>query len=140
MPDLAAVVTAVVLPTLTMRAAGPADPSEVWERYASPQRWATWSPQISRVETAAQRIAVGAVGTVRGPLGTRITFVIDKVDEAARTWSWRVRIGPIALRLWHRVDARGDGSTTSLRVHGPLPVVLGYAPLAQLALNRLVRP
>jgi hypothetical protein len=34
----------------------------------------------------------------------------------------------------------GDGARTTLTMSGPLPVLLGYAPLARLALGRLVRP
>ena len=139
MPDFRSAVSALALPTATLRAAGNADVDLAWERYAVPQLWATWSPQISRVETAAQRIAPGATGKVIGPVGTHVRFVIDDVDEAERTWTWRVRLGPVTLRLWHGVEARPGGCATTLRVHGPLPVVAGYAPLAQLALRRLVR-
>lgn len=131
---------ALVMPTLTLRASGAADAAEVWERYAVPLRWPTWSPQITRVETSAPRITVGTSGTIVGPLGAHVSFVIDEVDEAVRSWSWRVRVGPVTLRMMHAVSVEGRGSTTTLRVHGPLPVVLGYAPVAQLALNRLVRP
>lgn len=140
MPDPRSIVSAVVSPTLTLRATGAADASTAWERYAVPALWPSWSPQISRVETAAQRIAPGAVGKVIGPLGAGVRFVIDEVDEAARTWTWRVRVGPATLRLFHSVDGHGDGAATILRVQGPMPLVAGYAPLAQLALRRLVRP
>jgi hypothetical protein len=37
-------------------------------------------------------------------------------------------------------DGPDGGSTTGLRITGPLPVVVGYAPLAQVAISRLVRP
>lgn len=131
---------ALMTPTLTLRASGAADAVEVWERYAMPQRWPTWSPQITRAQTAAPRICVGAIGTIVGPLGAHVSFVIDAVDEEARSWSWRVRVGPVTVRMMHAVSVEGRGSTTTLRVHGPLPVVAGYAPVAQLALNRLVRP
>jgi hypothetical protein len=35
-------------------------------------------------------------------------------------------------------EGRHGGSETWLRLHGPMPVLLGYAPLAKFALNRLV--
>jgi hypothetical protein len=45
------------------------------------------------------------------------------------------------MHLLHWVTEGPDGgSTTGLRVTGPAPVVVGYAPLAQLAIGRLVRP
>jgi hypothetical protein len=62
------------------------------------------------------------------------------VDEAAREWSWEARLGPLRLRLEHGVTAHIDGSATWLRVHGPLPVILVYAPVARIALGRLVAP
>lgn len=140
MPNPRSALSAFAVPTLTLRAGGAAEAAEVWERYAVPRRWPTWSPQIQRVETAAARIVAGASGKVVGPLGVHVRFVIDDVDEAARTWSWRVRVGPVTLHLEHAVLIDGPGSATTLRMHGPLPVVAGYAPVAQLALNRLVRP
>ncbi len=60
------------------------------------------------------------------------------VDEAAREWTWEARLGPLRLRLEHGVTAHPAGSATWLRVHGPLPVIMGYAPVARIALGRLV--
>ena len=60
------------------------------------------------------------------------------VDEAAREWAWEARLGPLRLRLEHGVTAHLAGSSTWLRVHGPLPVILVYAPIARIALGRLV--
>jgi hypothetical protein len=86
-------------------------------------------------------LAAGVRGRVRGPLGVTLPFVVDTVDEAARRWSWTVSLGPVRLHLLHWVaDAPDAGSTTGLRVSGPAPLVVGYAPLAQLAISRLVRP
>lgn len=122
-----------------MHASGSADPAVAWERYAETGRWADWAPQIRRVESSADRIAPGVTGRVHGPLpGVYIDFVVDDVDEAARRWSWTVRRGPLTLRLEHGVRGRAGGATTSLRVDGPVPIVLAYAPIAHLALRRLV--
>lgn len=107
----------------------------VWERYADPARWAGWAPQISRVDTAATRIAPGATGTVHGPLGVRVAFVVTAVDEAARTWAWDVALGPLRLHLRHGVEADGG---TWLTVDGPAWVLAGYLPVARIALQRLV--
>jgi hypothetical protein len=126
--------------TLVLTASGRADPAEAWERYAQPARWSEWSPQISRVEVAADRLVAGLTGRVVGPLGVSIDFVVDSVDEDARTWRWTVHRGPLTLHLAHGVTAEATGSATSLQLEGPLPVILGYAPLARFALGRLVRP
>lgn len=125
------------------RAQGPVPAAEVWERYADPHRWASWAPQIRRVETAAARIAPGVTGTVHGPLGLRIRFTVTDVDEAARTWAWEVSPVvpplPLRLRLHHGVEDRRHGSATWLTVRGPAPVVAAYLPVARIALEFLVR-
>ena len=69
-------------------------------------------------------------------------FEVREVDEPTRTWTWRVRLAPgglVRLHLEHGVEAHEDGSATWLHVTGPAPVVLAYAPLARLAMTRLVR-
>ena len=126
---------------LTLHATGPLPLAEVWERYAEPARWPTWAPQITDVEVPVPRLAAGVTGRVRGPVGVTLPFAVESVDEAARRWSWTVTAGPVRLRLLHWVSEGPDGgSTTGLRITGPLPVVVGYAPLAQVAISRLVRP
>ena len=125
---------------VTLQASGPADPETAWGRYLEPQGWPGWAPQITRVEASARRIAPGVTGRVFGPLWVSVDFVIERVEDSARTWSWRVHRGPIALRLTHAVVATTTGCTASLSIEGPLPLVVGYAPLARFALTRLVRP
>ncbi len=125
---------------LTLHATGPLGPGEAWERYAVPARWPDWAPQITGVEVPVSRLAAGVRGRVRGPLGVTLPFVVDTVDETARRWSWTVSLGPVQVHLLHWVAEGPDGgSTTGLRISGPAPLVVGYAPLAQLAINRLVR-
>jgi hypothetical protein len=126
--------------TIVLRASGTADVDEVWDRYVRPARWPSWSPQIRDVRASADRISAGVEGAVIGFCGIRAQFVVEAVDEPRRRWSWRVRLGPIGLRLEHGVEAAATGSRTTLRIEGPSPVIAGYAPLAQLALHRLVRP
>ena len=126
---------------LTLHATGPIGPDEVWERYAVPARWSQWAPQITGVEVPVSRLVAGVRGRVRAPLGVTLPFVVDTIDEAARRWSWTVSLGPVRLHLLHWVTEGPDGgSTTGLRVSGPAPLVVGYAPLAHLAIGRLVRP
>ena len=127
--------------TVTLHASGPERPAEVWERYAVPARWSEWAPQISGVDVPVDRLDAGVRGRVRLPVGLAVPFVVDTVDEAARRWSWTVEVGPLRLHLLHWVaDGPDGGSTTGLRISGPAPAVLPYAPLARLAIGRLVRP
>jgi hypothetical protein len=128
--------------TLTLRAHGVATVTVAWERYADPALWSTWAPQIQRVDTTMTRLVAGGTGTVRAGLLPRPTlgvpFEVLSVDEEAREWVWRAGLGPLRLRLEHGVTEHLTGSSTWLRVHGPLPVILGYAPIARHALGRLV--
>lgn len=123
---------------MTLAATGPVPAPEAWDRYARPDRWPTWSPQLSRVEPAGAVLAAGLSGRVFAPLGVSARFTVTAVDDAARTWRWEVRRGPVRVRLEHGVQAAGDGSLTWLVLWGPAPVLLGYAPLAAYALHRLV--
>ncbi|EWT00390.1 hypothetical protein N865_15835 [Intrasporangium oryzae NRRL B-24470] len=126
---------------MRLRATGPAAPATVWERYADTRLWPTWSPQVRRVEVGegSPRLRPGLAGQVVGTLGVRVTFVVDEVDEGAMTWSWHVRVGPVRMALDHGVRAHDDGTLTVLRITAPTPVAAAYAPLAQIALQRLVR-
>lgn len=127
-----------------LRVAGPADPQVVWDRYAEPVRWATWSPQIRGVTYGRDRIRAGTCGEVRGPLGLAVPFTVDAVDERSMTWSWTVRLRVagadlISVDLDHGVAAAGSGATTWLHLRGAWPVIVGYAPIARFALWRLLR-
>jgi hypothetical protein len=127
---------------LRVQAHGVAPVTLAWERYADPSRWSDWAPQIQGVETEMVRLVAGGTGTVRAGLlpwpTLGVPFRVLEVDEVAMQWSWEARIGPLRLRLEHGVTSHLTGSSTWLRVHGPLPVVLAYAPLARVALGRLL--
>lgn len=125
---------------------GPIDPTLAWERYARVDRWAWWGRHIDRVDVDGDelRIRPGLTGRVAsGPLVAR--FRVDAVDEAARTWTWTVRAGLLRLRLEHavlpatQIGTQRDGTLTRLVLRGPLPVTMAYAPIASVALQRLVR-
>lgn len=128
--------------TRTLRASGPADPALAWERYADPSRWAGWAPHLTGVDVPVARLRAGTRGRVFA-MGVPVPFQVDAVDEQSRTWAWTVspRLGPVRLvrlHLEHGVEPEGSGSATWLRMHGPGPVLAAYAPLARLALRRLV--
>ncbi|MEJ2888940.1 SRPBCC family protein [Actinomycetospora aeridis] len=131
----------------TLRATGPLPADAAWERYADLDRWSHWAPQISGVTVAAgqgRRLHAGLQGAVRAAGVVHVPFEVLAVDEVARTWSWRVRVGPITLHLDHGVedpradDAPGVGARTWLRTTGPAVVVVPYAPLALIALHSLL--
>lgn len=126
--------------TLTVAATGPASLAEVWDKYTLPVRWPQWSPQIRGVEVdePARRVAAGTRGVVRGPGGVRVPFEVTAVDTSLLRWTWRVRVGLVPLQLGHGVDDRPEGTRAWVRITGPLPLVLGYAPASRLALGRLV--
>jgi hypothetical protein len=127
---------------LTLHARGAAPVALAWERYADPALWPSWAPQIQRVETDMHRLVAGATGVVHaGPLPRptlAVPFQILEVDESAREWSWQVSLGVLRLRLEHGVTTHPSGSSTWLRIHGRRPVIFAYAPLARIALGRLV--
>ncbi|MFF8868439.1 SRPBCC family protein [Streptomyces sp. NPDC015139] len=123
-----------------LSAQGAADPDTVWQRYAGVDQWASWSPQIKAVHCVGRRLSPGMSGTVESVAGIRAAFVVEAVDHDRRAWTWRVRLGRIQIRLHHEVRPQGRGSTTSLTMYGPQLVLLAYAPLARLALHRLVQP
>ena len=124
---------------MTVAATGPAAPQKVWDRYRFPEQWSGWAPQIRSVDYPGPEIAPGGRGTVHGPCGLSVAFEILDVDDDLHSWSWRVTAAGITLTLLHGVAAEKGGSRTELTVDGPAPVVLGYIPVARIALGRLVR-
>jgi hypothetical protein len=127
--------------SVTIRTRGPRRAEEVWERYARPQLWPSWSPQIRRVECTAEWLEAGVTGRVFGPLRLSAGFVVDEWDDVSRRWSWTVRAGIVSIGLAHGVDAVELGCRTWLTVRTALPVLpvaLGYLPIARVALHRLV--
>ncbi|MFD3650336.1 SRPBCC family protein [Streptomyces cyaneofuscatus] len=122
----------------TVRAVGPASAETVWQRYVRTACWQTWAPQIRAVEAEAE-LRAGMRGRVVPVVGPGVDFAVEAVDHEARTWSWRVRVGPVRMRLWHAVrDDPPFGAETELLIEGPSAVVVVYAPVARLALRRLV--
>lgn len=126
---------------LRLHATGSASAAEAWRQYVHPALWKDWSPQIRRVDCVDERIRAGSTGRVHGAGGVQANFTVTSVDDERRRWSWRVG-GPLGVQLGlrHAVQEVPEGCRTELEVDGFAPVVLGYAPLALLALRRLVRP
>lgn len=119
--------------TLRLRRRGPASKYLIWARYRDPERWAEWAPHIRRV-TALGPLRPGLEGEVTGILGVRARFEVTEVDTERLRWTWVVRSGPVRLRIEHEVAEGRAG----LVVSGPAAAVLAYAPIARVALGRLV--
>lgn len=99
--------------TRRLEAVGTASPEVAWGRYLQIAAWPTWSPQIRRVQSSAERLAVGVVGPVYLPGGLGLPFTITAVNAQARSWSWVVRLGLVRLTLNHEVRAHsGLGHVT----------------------------
>jgi hypothetical protein len=124
---------------LSIGANGPAAPGAVWDRYLRPEHWSEWSPQITSVNYPADEIADGGRGTVNGPCGIGLDFVILHVDTEKHCWTWRVKPVGIELVMTHAVLPHDGGTRTTLEIDGPPPIIVGYAPIARIALGRLVR-
>ena len=121
-----------------LSAVGDLPVEDVWERYTRPVLWPTWAPQITRVSTPDDVIRTGTRGTVHGPLLVRVPFRILSVDHASRRWAWRVGLGPLGLVMDHGVDVESGGTRAWVDIHAPSAIVAAYAPVARLALRRLV--
>jgi hypothetical protein len=132
--------------SLRLSAAGALDPETVWERYTQPVWWPVWAPHLREVDYPDAVVRPGTTGRVTGVGGLVAVFRVEAVDHEARTWSWSVRSGPLRLSFEHGVDLPEPGaehpfgSTAWLVTHALWPVTLGYAPVARLALGRLVTP
>jgi hypothetical protein len=112
---------------------GDATADVVWQRYLDPQLWHRWAPAIAAagLDAGAARLHPGATGWVRSYLGPALRFTVTELSDDR--WSWRVGVGRVRVTMTHGVDA--DGATW-LELS---PLLIGYAPIARLALRRLVR-
>ncbi|GGS67879.1 SRPBCC family protein [Streptomyces griseoviridis] len=125
--------------TMTLTAVGAASPDTAWQRYVLLDQWPRWAPHIRTVRAEGRETVPGLRGRIESVVGVRAAFVVEDVDHGARQWAWRVRSGPVRLWLCHGVRAHPRGSATWLTMRGALPVLAAYAPLARIALGRLVR-
>lgn len=118
---------------------GPAAVDVAWARYADLRLWPRWAPQIRAVEAPRRRLRAGLRGVVHAPLGLRVPFVVEEVDDDARTWRWTVRVAGTAVSMTHDLTATPRGTRAGLTVHGPAIVALAYRLPARVALRRLCR-
>ena len=132
--------------SLRLSATGALDPEAVWERYTQPVWWPLWAPHLREVDYPDAVVRPGTTGRVTGVGGVVAVFRVDAVDHDARRWTWSVRSGPLRLSFDHGVDAaepgigHPGGSTAWLVTRALWPVAVGYAPVARIALGRLVTP
>ena len=111
---------------------------DAWERYADVRLWSRWAPQIRSVEAGSHRLHVGLTGTVRGPLGVAVPFVVEEVDAAAHTWRWTATMLGLTVRMRHDLVSTDEGTRAGLDLDGPAPAEIAYPPIAAVALRRLV--
>ncbi len=102
--------------------------------------------------TGGARLSAELEGLVHGPAGLAARFTAEAaMDEDAWTWGWQV--APRASAAWSPCPSPSPWITSSAPdpadqnyqltiARSPLaaPLVAGYAPVAQLALQRLLRP
>ena len=126
---------------------------QVWERYADLARWSEWAPQLRKVEPTT-RLRSGLTGRVYSYPPWGLPFEVLDVTEGPEQcrWSWRVgcwRVGwgRMSIELEHVVAAQpangvepggAAGTVARLRLAGPGALIFPYAPVARLALHRLV--
>ncbi|NGZ99937.1 SRPBCC family protein [Nocardioides sp. W3-2-3] len=129
---------------MLVTATGPASVEDAWQRYVLPALWPLWAPQIRTVRLATgtpdDPLVPGVRGTVLGPPPLRVPFRILAADDAGHRWAWRVGLGPLGVTMEHGVDPgpAAVGCTAWVRIRLPGPLAAPYAPLARLALRRLV--
>ena len=111
---------------------GPAAVDVAWARYADLRLWPRWAPQIRAVEAPRRRLRAGLRGVVHAPLGLRVPFVVEEVDDDARTWRWTVRVAGTAVSMTHDLTATPRGTRAGLTVHGPAVVALAYLSLIHI--------
>ena len=124
----------------TITASGGADPAVAWARYENLEPLVdvvAADPGGHRRDAPHSRPASTAWSSGRSGCGCR-SRCWPSTPEAME-WSWHVRLGPVHARLDHVVRHAPGGCTTEVVIDAPAFAVVGYRPLAALALRRLVR-
>ena len=63
---------------------------------------------------------------------------MEAVDDGALRWAWMPGVDPVRVRMRHGVDPGRRGSSAWVEIAAPQPLALAYAPIARMALRRLV--
>ena len=103
-----------------------------------PQEWSSWAPHVRGAWGLGDgEVRVGARGYARLLGVVPIPATITAVDPG-RSWTWQV--GPV--EMVHRVDQAADGCTVAVEISAPAPIEaalrIGYRPLVELLLSRLL--
>ncbi|WP_231295160.1 SRPBCC family protein [Corynebacterium efficiens] len=123
---------------MTVTATGAATPELAWRRSYYLQRWTAWAPHLTGVDADTPTLAAGTRGRVEILRIATARFRILRVNPQARTWTWRVRVGPLNLLLDHGLDELPTGTRAWVRIRGPWLILALYRPLMWWALRRLV--
>lgn len=123
---------------MMVTAQGAATRDLAWQRYHRLHHWTSWAPHLTRVDADTSTLVPGTRGRVEIAYLLSARFRILRVDPGARTWTWRVRFGPLNLVLHHGLDELPTGTRAWVQIRGPWPVLLLYRPLMWWALRRLV--
>jgi hypothetical protein len=113
---------------------GPAGKYEMWARCREPDRWPSWMALVREVD-APGPLRPGLEGDLVLAGGVRARFDVLDVDPAGPSWTLLLRLGPVRLRIDHRVD---DGFGL-VEASAPFPVALACVPFVRRALSRLLR-
>lgn len=122
---------------MTVTATGAATPDLAWQRYHYLQRWTSWASHLTGVDAETPTLIAGTRGRVKILRVATARFRILRVNPQARTWSWRVRFGPLNLLLDHGLDELATGTRAWVRIRGPWLILVLYRPLMWWALRRL---
>ena len=129
---------------VTVSASGPADPDVVWDRYIHPRVGRSGRRRSSRSTTRTTRFSAGGRRHGARAVRDRRRFRDSRdrqrkalLELAGQRRRHHPRDG--ARRSSRSVDAGAPATRTTLEITGPAPIVLGYLPIARIALGRLVR-
>ena len=113
-----------------------APPADVWKVMSDVERWAEWTPTITRVELLdGKPFGLGARARIHQPKLPVAVWTVTML-EPGRFFEWRSVAPGLLSVAGHRVSAAGDGTSTVtlvLRWSGWL------SPLIRLIFGRLAR-
>jgi carbon monoxide dehydrogenase subunit G len=99
-----------------------APPERVWAVMSEIERWAEWTPSVTRVERLDPGpLAVGHRARIRQPRLLPAVWRVTAI-EPGRGFTWVTRSAGLRATGGHRVEPAGSGSRAelTLRFEGPL--------------------